>query len=64
MPFRRDTNSEVKRPAGSFFFFFFSSCHVLQSRLKHELGKVPKLQKFWNLIKKKLDQMDADAAEQ
>lgn len=37
---------------------------LLPSRLQHELGKVPKLQKFWNLIKKKFDQMDADAAEQ
>ena len=35
-----------------------------QSRLQHELKKVPKLQKFWNLIKKKYDKMDADAAEQ
>lgn len=35
-----------------------------QSRLQLELKKVPKLQKFWNLIKKKLDKMDADAAEQ
>lgn len=37
---------------------------LLPSRLQHELKKVPKLQKFWNLIKKKLDKMDADAAEQ
>lgn len=39
-------------------------CQYLQSRLQHELKKVPKLQKFWNLIKKKFDKMDADAAEQ
>ncbi|RVE57414.1 hypothetical protein OJAV_G00216000 [Oryzias javanicus] len=37
---------------------------LLPSRLQQELKKVPKLQKFWNLIKKKFDQMDADAAEQ
>uniref|UniRef100_A0A673CNS9 RNA helicase aquarius n=1 Tax=Sphaeramia orbicularis TaxID=375764 RepID=A0A673CNS9_9TELE len=37
---------------------------LLPSRLQHELKKVPKLQKFWNLIKKKFDKMDADAAEQ
>uniref|UniRef100_A0A665WPG2 Uncharacterized protein n=1 Tax=Echeneis naucrates TaxID=173247 RepID=A0A665WPG2_ECHNA len=37
---------------------------ILPSRLQHELKKVPKLQKFWNLIKKKYDKMDADAAEQ
>ncbi|KAF0044147.1 hypothetical protein F2P81_003305 [Scophthalmus maximus] len=37
---------------------------ILPSRLQHELKKVPKLQKFWNLIKKKFDNMDADAAEQ
>uniref|UniRef100_A0A665WP71 RNA helicase aquarius n=1 Tax=Echeneis naucrates TaxID=173247 RepID=A0A665WP71_ECHNA len=36
---------------------------ILPSRLQHELKKVPKLQKFWNLIKKKYDKMDADAAE-
>lgn len=35
----------------------------MQSRLQHELKKVPKMQKFWNLIKKKFDKMDADAAE-
>ncbi|XP_023807311.1 intron-binding protein aquarius isoform X2 [Oryzias latipes] len=37
---------------------------LLPSRLQQELKKVPKLQKFWNLIKKKFDQMDADAAKQ
>ncbi|KAJ3613227.1 hypothetical protein NHX12_019477, partial [Muraenolepis orangiensis] len=37
---------------------------LLPTRLQHELKKVPKLQKFWNLIKKKYDKMDADAAEQ
>uniref|UniRef100_A0AAX7TCD2 Aquarius intron-binding spliceosomal factor n=1 Tax=Astatotilapia calliptera TaxID=8154 RepID=A0AAX7TCD2_ASTCA len=37
---------------------------LLPSRLQHELKKVPKLQKFWNLIKKKSDKMDADTAEQ
>ncbi|KAM8833729.1 RNA helicase aquarius isoform 2-T3 [Synchiropus picturatus] len=37
---------------------------LLPSRLHHELKKVPKLQKFWNLIKKKFDKMDAAAAEQ
>uniref|UniRef100_A0A4W6EGY1 RNA helicase aquarius n=1 Tax=Lates calcarifer TaxID=8187 RepID=A0A4W6EGY1_LATCA len=37
---------------------------LIPSRLQHELKKVPKLQKFWNLIKKKFDKMDADAAEQ
>uniref|UniRef100_A0A667YTH2 RNA helicase aquarius n=1 Tax=Myripristis murdjan TaxID=586833 RepID=A0A667YTH2_9TELE len=37
---------------------------LLPSRLQQELKKVPKLQKFWNLIKKKFDKMDADAAEQ
>lgn len=35
----------------------------LQSRLQQELKKVPKLQKFWNLIKKKYDKMDAEGAE-
>lgn len=35
----------------------------LQSRLQQELKKAPKLQKFWNLIKKKYDKMDAEAAE-
>uniref|UniRef100_A0A8C5HLF1 RNA helicase aquarius n=1 Tax=Gouania willdenowi TaxID=441366 RepID=A0A8C5HLF1_GOUWI len=34
------------------------------SRLQHELKKSPKLQKLWNLIKKKFDKMDAAAAEQ
>ncbi|KAF3845008.1 hypothetical protein F7725_008171 [Dissostichus mawsoni] len=37
---------------------------LLPSRLQHELKKVPKLQKFWNLIKKKSDKMEADEAEQ
>uniref|UniRef100_A0A8C9Z3V0 RNA helicase aquarius n=1 Tax=Sander lucioperca TaxID=283035 RepID=A0A8C9Z3V0_SANLU len=37
---------------------------LLPSRLQQELKKVPKLQKFWNLIKKKCDKMDADPAEQ
>ncbi|XP_061752043.1 RNA helicase aquarius isoform X2 [Nerophis ophidion] len=37
---------------------------LIPSRLQHELKKVPKLQKFWNLIKKKFDKMDADTAEQ
>lgn len=41
--------------------WLFLSC--FQSRLQQELKKVPKLQKFWNLIKKKYDKMDADAAE-
>lgn len=44
------------------FTDLFLSC--LQSRLQQELKKVPKLQKFWNLIKKKCDKMDADPAEQ
>lgn len=35
----------------------------LQSRLQQELKKVPKLQKFWNLIKKKYDKMDAEGSE-
>ncbi|MED6291634.1 hypothetical protein CHARACLAT_025583, partial [Characodon lateralis] len=37
---------------------------LLPSRLQHELKKVPKLQKFWNLIKKKFDKMDAEAVKQ
>uniref|UniRef100_A0A3Q3K443 Aquarius intron-binding spliceosomal factor n=1 Tax=Monopterus albus TaxID=43700 RepID=A0A3Q3K443_MONAL len=37
---------------------------LLPSRLQQELKNVPKLQKFWNLIKKKFDKMDANAAEQ
>lgn len=37
---------------------------LLPARLQHELKKVPKLQKFWNLIKKKFDKLDADAAQQ
>lgn len=37
---------------------------LLPSRLQHELKKVPKLQKFWNLIKKKFDKLDPEAAEQ
>uniref|UniRef100_A0A8C5HMY1 RNA helicase aquarius n=1 Tax=Gouania willdenowi TaxID=441366 RepID=A0A8C5HMY1_GOUWI len=34
------------------------------SRLQHELKKSPKLQKLWNLIKKKFDKMDAAAADE
>ncbi|XP_017331417.1 RNA helicase aquarius isoform X3 [Ictalurus punctatus] len=37
---------------------------LLPSRLQHELKKVPKLQKFWNLIKKNYDKMDKKDAEQ
>ncbi|XP_055013721.1 LOW QUALITY PROTEIN: RNA helicase aquarius [Boleophthalmus pectinirostris] len=37
---------------------------LLPARLQLELKKVPKLQKFWNLIKKKMEKMDPDAAEQ
>ncbi|MEQ2170628.1 hypothetical protein GOODEAATRI_002309, partial [Goodea atripinnis] len=37
---------------------------LLPSRLQQELKKVPKLQKFWNLIKKKFDKMDAEAVKQ
>ncbi|XP_030641850.1 RNA helicase aquarius [Chanos chanos] len=37
---------------------------LLPSRLQHEMKKVPKLQKFWNLIKKNYDKMDSKAAEQ
>ncbi|XP_062863448.1 RNA helicase aquarius isoform X2 [Trichomycterus rosablanca] len=37
---------------------------LLPSRLQHELKKVPKLQKFWNLIKKNFEKMDLLAAEQ
>ncbi|XP_077394248.1 RNA helicase aquarius isoform X2 [Festucalex cinctus] len=37
---------------------------LIPSRLQQELKKVPKLQKFWNLIKKKFDKMVGDAAEQ
>lgn len=37
---------------------------LLPSRLQHELKKVPKMQKFWNLIKKNFDKMDPEAAEQ
>ncbi|MFT7801790.1 intron-binding protein aquarius isoform X1 [Arapaima gigas] len=37
---------------------------LLPTRLQHELKKVPKLQKFWNLIKKNYDKMDAKAFEQ
>ncbi|CAG10389.1 unnamed protein product [Tetraodon nigroviridis] len=36
---------------------------LLPTRLQQELKKVPKLQKFWNLIKKKYDKLDAEAAE-
>lgn len=38
--------------------------NILQSRLQHELKKVPKLQKFWNLIKKNYEKMDPKSAEQ
>ncbi|XP_035388468.1 RNA helicase aquarius isoform X2 [Electrophorus electricus] len=37
---------------------------LLPSRLQQELKKVPKLQKFWNLIKKNYEKMDLKAAEQ
>ncbi|KAK3563005.1 hypothetical protein QTP86_013270 [Hemibagrus guttatus] len=37
---------------------------LLPSRLQHELKKVPKLQKFWNLIKKNYEKMDPKDAEQ
>ncbi|KAL0969673.1 hypothetical protein UPYG_G00230650 [Umbra pygmaea] len=37
---------------------------LLPSRLQHELKKVPKLQKFWNLIKKNFDKLDGKALEQ
>ncbi|XP_076834067.1 LOW QUALITY PROTEIN: RNA helicase aquarius [Brachyhypopomus gauderio] len=37
---------------------------LLPSRLQHELKKVPKLQKFWNLIKKNYEKMDPKASEQ
>ncbi|KPP67951.1 Intron-binding protein aquarius-like [Scleropages formosus] len=39
---------------------------LLPARLQHELKKVPKLQKFWNLIKKnyeKMDKKDSDQAD-
>ncbi|XP_029585739.1 RNA helicase aquarius isoform X2 [Salmo trutta] len=37
---------------------------ILPSRLQHELKKVPKLQKFWNLIKKNFDKLEGKASEQ
>uniref|UniRef100_A0A8B9KQT0 RNA helicase aquarius n=1 Tax=Astyanax mexicanus TaxID=7994 RepID=A0A8B9KQT0_ASTMX len=37
---------------------------LLPSRLQHELKKVPKLQKFWNLIKKNYEKMEPKSAEQ
>ncbi|CAB1331070.1 unnamed protein product [Coregonus sp. 'balchen'] len=37
---------------------------LLPSRLQHELKKVPKLQKFWNLIKKNFDKLEDKASEQ
>ncbi|XP_036448843.1 RNA helicase aquarius isoform X1 [Colossoma macropomum] len=37
---------------------------LLPSRLQQELKKVPKLQKFWNLIKKNYEKMDPKDAEQ
>uniref|UniRef100_A0A8B9KSI8 RNA helicase aquarius n=1 Tax=Astyanax mexicanus TaxID=7994 RepID=A0A8B9KSI8_ASTMX len=36
---------------------------LLPSRLQHELKKVPKLQKFWNLIKKNYEKMEPKSAE-
>lgn len=42
----------------------FDIFNILQSRLQHELKKVPKLQKFWNLIKKNYDKMELKDAEQ
>ncbi|XP_028852048.1 RNA helicase aquarius isoform X1 [Denticeps clupeoides] len=37
---------------------------LLPSRLQHEMKKVPKLQKFWNLIRKNYEKMELKAAEQ
>ncbi|MBN3326288.1 AQR helicase, partial [Atractosteus spatula] len=37
---------------------------LLPSRLEHEMKKAPKLQKFWNLIKKSYDKMDEKSKEQ
>ncbi|XP_018583353.2 RNA helicase aquarius isoform X2 [Scleropages formosus] len=37
---------------------------LLPARLQHELKKVPKLQKFWNLIKKNYEKMDKKDSEQ
>ncbi|XP_015206361.1 RNA helicase aquarius [Lepisosteus oculatus] len=37
---------------------------LLPSRLEHEMKKAPKLQKFWNLIKKSYDKMDEKPKEQ
>lgn len=37
---------------------------LLQTRLQQELKKVPKLQKFWNLIKKNYEKMDPKEKEQ
>lgn len=59
MPLSYDTNTYIKLMGFTDLFLSW-----LQSRLQHELKKVPKLQKFWNLIKKKFDKMDAEAAEQ
>lgn len=46
-----------------YLWFTYLFLWYLQTRLQQELKKVPKLQKFWNLIKKKYDKMDAEAAE-
>lgn len=37
---------------------------VIQTRLQQELKKVPKLQKFWNLIKKNYEKMEPQDMEQ
>ncbi|KAK6304572.1 hypothetical protein J4Q44_G00251580 [Coregonus suidteri] len=37
---------------------------LLPSRLQHELKKVPKRQKFWNLIQRNFDKLDGKASEQ
>lgn len=37
---------------------------LLPTRLQHEVKKVPKLQKFWNLIKKNYEKMDPQDMEQ
>uniref|UniRef100_A0A6Q2XQ48 RNA helicase aquarius n=1 Tax=Esox lucius TaxID=8010 RepID=A0A6Q2XQ48_ESOLU len=37
---------------------------LIPSRLQHELKKVPKLQKFWSLIKKNFDKLEGKASEQ
>lgn len=46
-----------------YLWFTYLFLWYFQTRLQQELKKVPKLQKFWNLIKKKYDKMDAEAAE-